>query len=119
MSRHAPVITCTVADMTTLFEWSHSRIMEARMVERAKIVLSCLNREPIKDIALAMKIQANTVIKWRDRFTKEGIGGLFDRPRTGKPRQYTEKFRNELLAALELPHRLDKRSGMVQRWLNT
>jgi transposase len=43
------------------------------------------------------------VIKWRDRFTKEGIGGLFDRPRAGKPRQYSDKFRNEVLATLELP----------------
>ena len=103
MPRRAPVITCTSAERTTLIGWSHSRIMEARMVERAEIVLSCLNGKPIKDIALDMAIRPNTVIKWRGRFVKEGIGGLFDRPRTGKPRQYTEKFRNELLAALELP----------------
>jgi len=77
--------------------------MEARMVERANIVLNCLKGEPLKDIAKAMGTLPNAIIRWRNRFTKEGIGGLFDRMRTGKPRQYTEKFRNELLAALELP----------------
>jgi transposase len=77
--------------------------MEARMVERSEIVIRCLNGEPIKDIAEAVDTRPNTVIKWRDRFTKEGIGGLFDRPRAGKPRQYSDKFRNEVLATLELP----------------
>jgi transposase len=77
--------------------------MEVRMVERANIVLCCLKGERVKDIAREMEIRPDTVIKWRSRFVKEGIGGLFDRMRTGKPPQYTEKFRNELLAALELP----------------
>ena len=103
MPRHAPVVVCTSKDKATLTEWSRSQTMEVRMVERAKIVLHCLKGELVKDIAEAMNTRPNTVIKWRDRFVSEGIGGLFDRLRTGKPRQYTEKFRNELLAALELP----------------
>src|SRR3990172_9324729 len=103
MPRRAPVITCTSEDKATLTEWSHSRTMEARMVERAEIIMRCLKGEQVKDIAEAMDTRPNTVIKWRDRFTKEGIGGLFDRPRTGKPRQYSDKFRNEILATLELP----------------
>lgn len=103
MPRHAPIITCTAEDMATLTEWSHSRTMEVRMVERTNIVLHCLRGEPVKDIAEVMATRPNTVIKWRDRFVKEGLGGLLDRKRTGKPCQYTEEFRNELLAALNQP----------------
>ena len=102
MPRRAPVISCTSEDVATLTQWSRSRTMEARMVERAEIVIRCVNGEPVKDIAEAMDTRPNTVIKWRDRFAKEGIGGLFDRPRAGKSPQYGEKFRNELLATLEL-----------------
>ncbi|MBI2842911.1 MAG: IS630 family transposase [Armatimonadetes bacterium] len=103
MPRRAPVISCTSEDMATLTQWSRSRTMEARIVDRAEIIMRCLKGEPVKDIAEALATRANTVIKWRDRFTREGIGGLFDRPRTGKPRQYGDEFRNELLATLELP----------------
>ena len=103
MPRRAPVVTCTPEDRATLSEWSRSRTMEVRMVERSEIIIRCLNGEPVKEIAEAMDTRPNTVIKWRDRFTKEGLGGLFDRPRAGKPRQYSDKFRNELLATLELP----------------
>jgi len=39
----------------------------------------------------------------RRRLEAEGIAGLLDRARSGKPRHYTEEFRNQLLAALELP----------------
>jgi len=101
MPRRAPVISCASEDAATLTQWSRSRTMEARMVERAEIVMRCLNGEAVKYIAEAMDTRPNTVIKWRDRFTKEGIGGLFDRPRSGKPPQYGDKFRNELLATLE------------------
>jgi len=48
MCRRTPVITCTAEDMATLIEWSHSRTMEARMVERANIVLNCLKGEPFE-----------------------------------------------------------------------
>jgi len=54
MPRRAPVISCTSEDVATLTQWSRSRTMEARMVERAEIVMRCLNGEAVKDIAEPM-----------------------------------------------------------------
>ncbi len=103
MPRRAPTVSCTSEDMHTLTEWSRSRTMEKRLSERAEIIMGCVRGEQVKDIAAALGIRPNTVIMWRDRFVHEGIGGLFDRPRTGKPPSYAEEFRAELLATLELP----------------
>ena len=49
------------------------------------------------------KIRPNTVIEWHKRFEREGIKGLRDRPRSGKPKQYNAEFRNQVLRTLELP----------------
>lgn len=41
--------------------------------------------------------------KWRTRFARNGIDGLRDRPRSGKPRIYDTAFRDRVLALLEQP----------------
>jgi len=73
------------------------------MVERARIVLRCIDGDQAKDIAHDLGVRPNTVADWRDRFLAEGINGLFDRHRSGKPKKYTDVFRNQVLATLELP----------------
>jgi transposase len=86
-----------------LEEWSHSRTLEARLVERAKIILQCLQGESVSRIAQDLKVRPNTVIDWRRRFESAGLAGLTDRPRSGKPRQYGADFRKKVLAVLEKP----------------
>jgi len=76
---------------------------EARLVQRAKIVLLCSEGTAIKRIAEKLDIRPNTVIFWRDRYRKEGLKGLYDRSRSGKPVTYGEAFRNNVLQLLETP----------------
>ena len=83
--------------------WAHSRTIEARLVERARIVLGCLEGKPVSTVARSWKVRPNTVIDWRRRFAAEGIAGLRDRPRSGKPPRYTGEFRKQVLATLEEP----------------
>lgn len=77
--------------------------METRLVERAQMILMCLQGESVSAIAENLDVRPNTVIDWRRRFEQEGLAGLQDRPRSGKPAVYTEEFRNKVLATLELP----------------
>lgn len=79
------------------------RTNEARLVQRAKIVLLCSQGMPVKQIAEKLDIRANTVIDWRKRFEQEGIEGLYDKPRPGKPVSYDETFRNQVLQTLGEP----------------
>jgi transposase len=71
-------------------------------VERAKIITKCLSGEGVMQVARDLKIEPNVVIKWRRRFDKEGIAGVGDRPRCGKPPRYGAAFRDQVLATLEL-----------------
>jgi transposase len=88
------------AELTTI---SRSRTQEARMVERARIVLACLEGKEIQQVAHETGASIPTVSKWRQRFSQEGIPGLHDRPRSGKPATYDAAFRDRVLALLEQP----------------
>lgn len=103
MPKKPPIPRCSEEDRKTLEKWAQSRTMEARLVERAQIILKCLEGEGVADVARHLKIRPNTVIEWRRRFEREGIKGLRDRHRSGKPKQYNAEFRNQVLKTLELP----------------
>jgi len=101
MPKKATKPRCSGEDRIALETWAHSRTLEARLVERAKIIIKCIDGEPVTKISKDLNIRPNTVTDWRRRFEKEGIAGLYDLPRSGKPPQYGEKFRKQVLVALE------------------
>lgn len=54
-------------------------------VIRAKIVLLAARQINNDDIASRLDLPRQVVSKWRKRFFYERIGGLADRPRSGRP----------------------------------
>ena len=94
---------CSEEDRLALEALAQSRTSEARLVERGRLILKCLEGKQVKDVAKEMEVLPNTVILWRDRFDREGMAGLKDRPRSGKPATYPPDFRDQVLAVLELP----------------
>ena len=111
MPRHAPVLECSPEDKAILIAISMSRTEEARMVERARIILSRLDGKEIQQVARELKVSIPTVTKWCKRFGLWGVKGLGDEARSGKPVTYDAAFRNRVLALLEQP----PPSGM-SRW---
>lgn len=104
MSRVAPEISCTTEDRIKLEQLSKSRSDEARLVERAKIILGCLAGRRNDEVAAQLGIQAATVSLWRKRFVREGVAGLRDRARPGKPPTYpARELRKRILKQLEAP----------------
>jgi len=67
MGRKAPIPRCSEQDRRTIEEWGNSLTLEARLVERAKIIKRCLAGVPVGQIAQELKIRPNTVIEWRKR----------------------------------------------------
>ena len=59
-----------------------------RMVLRARIVLAAWRGRPNAQIARDLGVSINTVRTWRRRFCAEGMPGLADRPRPGRPPVY-------------------------------
>lgn len=103
MARKAQIPVCSDTDRRILTEWANSRIIEWRLVERAQMIAQLLDGVPIKRIAEVLGTGQNTIIKWRNRFATQGIKGLHDQPRSGKPAKYDKEFRNRVLKTLELP----------------
>ena len=103
MTRVAAKVTCSDQDRKELERLGSSRTDQARLVERAKIVLGCLAGERNDQIAARMKLQANTVAMWRKRFMEGGIAALHDRARSGKPPIYdASDLRDRIRKQLEL-----------------
>ena len=75
-----------------LIAWSRNKAMEARLVERARMILGCIEGEAVSQIARRLRVRPNTVRDWRRRFEQEGLPGLLDRSRPGKPAQYWRRF---------------------------
>ena len=101
MGRVARPVVLNREEREDLKAIASSGTYEARLVQRAKIVLLCSDGIAIKRIAEKLDIRPNTVIVWRDRYLEEGLDGLYDRDRPGKPVTYGEGFRNDVLQLLE------------------
>ncbi len=103
MSKQAPIVVCSEEQRKAIEALCASRTEEARMVERAKMVLGCIEGKAVVQVARELGVRSNTVIEWRNRFMKLGMAGLKDRPRSGKPVAYGAEFRKQVLELLETP----------------
>lgn len=103
MARVAPALSCTAEQRAELLSLARSRTEEARLVERARIVLACLEGKRNDAIGRELGVRPNTVGLWRKRFAAAGLSGLRDRPRPGKAPTYGAPLRLRVLRQLELP----------------
>ena len=101
MGRRAVSLSCSQEDKAELERLSVSRTEPHARVERARIILACLGGEPQVSIAARLELRPNTISKWRARFSRLGLAGLADAPRSGKPKIYGPQLRTRLLALLE------------------
>jgi transposase len=101
MPRHAPELECSVEDKESLVALAKSRTAESRAVERARMILACLEGKEIQQVARDLRVSVPSVSKWRQRFSLWGLRGLRDRARPGKPVKYDSVFRNRVLALLK------------------
>jgi transposase len=100
MPRQASPLECSEEDKTRLKAIRKSRSEDARIVERAKIVLARLAGKEIRQVARDLKVSIPTVTKWCKRFSLRGLRGLLDDPRPGKPPRYDAAFRERVLSLL-------------------
>lgn len=103
MPRHAPELECSAEDKASLAAVAKSQTAEARAVERARIILACLEGKEIQQVARDLGVSIPTVTKWRQRFALWGLRGLQDQARPGKPVTYDAVFRDRVLSLLEQP----------------
>ncbi len=88
-------------DRATLESWTRSSTVPAGHVERARIVLAVADGAGTSGTARIVGVSRPTVIKWRDRFAANGIAGLDDEERSGRPKTVDDAA--ILAATLEPP----------------
>jgi transposase len=100
----------TAQEAETVECLAHARTAAARKVERAKIVWLSHEGKLVPAIAEALHLDSATVRAWLKRFNAQGLAGLADAARSGRPATYTADEVGEVVAAaltnpksLELP----------------
>src|SRR5713101_7454159 len=61
------------------------------LARRARIVLACAEGQDYKGVGDRLRATPATVGKWRTRFVRERLAGLYDEPRPGAPRTITDE----------------------------
>ena len=73
-------------------------------MQRARLILYAAEGLQDKEIVVRVDCHPEVVGKWRRRFCEDGIEGLRDRPRAGRPRRFPPEQVAEVVAvACELP----------------
>ena len=80
-----------------LESWANARSMPQGIATRMRIVLLAARGMNNKTIARRLKVSQATVGKWRRRFTGQGIEGLHDELRPGRPRSISDEQIAQLL----------------------
>jgi transposase len=86
MARPARKLKLTREDRVTLKRWARSRTINNATATRARIILAAREGRPAAEIAASLGVSARNVYKWIWRFDEEGLKGLEERPRSGRPR---------------------------------
>jgi len=97
MGRPAAAITLTPTVEGELQSFSRSRSLPSALVQRACIVLACAEGKANQDVAAQLNITTATVSKWRNRFARQGLMGLYDKPRSGAPRSISDEQIAEMI----------------------
>ena len=93
MPRGRPVAPVVLNDdeKLQLLSLANSRALPHGLVQRAQIILACAQGEANSAIAKRLKLNNNTVGKWRRRYGEHGIEGLHDELRAGRPRSLEDE----------------------------
>lgn len=97
-------ISLTVSERRRLTTLAYSRTAPYQQVIRARIVLDAARGDSNAQIARRHAITVDTVRTWRGRYADDGVAGLRDRQRSGRPARFTPVQVAEVKAlACQLP----------------
>ncbi len=85
-------------DRLQLQRWTASTKVESGLAKRARIVLLTAEGRHAAEVASSVGVSERSVYKWVWRFDKEGLEGLRERARSGRPRKLDL---DQVLAILE------------------
>ena len=94
---YAPALTLRRGDKQRLESVTRKRNVLLRDAQRARIILLASQGYSNVEIAHLSDVHRNQVIQWRERYKREGLNGLGDRARSGRPTVYKAKKVQEVI----------------------
>lgn len=86
-----------------LQRWSRTPTTEQRLAFRARVILAAAAGEGSSSIAAREGVRLTTVSTWRVRFARQGLAGLRDERRAGRPLTYGPEAERRVLEKLDEP----------------
>lgn len=74
----------------TIERWQHARTVSAGLRQRATIIKLAADGHHAPAIAALVQLDDETVRRWIKRFNEQGVEGLKERPRSGRPATYSQ-----------------------------
>jgi transposase len=83
-------LTLTAAEHEQLQSLAHRARSQPLIARRARVVLACAEELNNRTVARKVRVSPGMVGKWRARFLKSRLEGLYDEPRPGAPRSVSD-----------------------------
>lgn len=80
-----------------LNELCRSTTLPHGQIMRAKIILQLSEGMTPAEVAVAQRTSPKTVHRWRNRYEQEGVDGLLERPRSGRPTVISKEIVDRVL----------------------
>lgn len=101
MPRKQEMLSCSETERKKL-EWIISSNVEGqKVILRARMILAYLDGQPIAQIIRDFQVSKGVFFRWRDRFCRDGVNGLWDKPHPGKPPVYDAGFEQKVLELMK------------------
>lgn len=87
---HTFTITLSDNERAQLTALACSRALPHGLVRRAQIILRSVDGEANKQIADSLGVSHSMIGHWRTQYRARGLAGLYDAPRSGRPRTHDD-----------------------------
>jgi len=106
LGRPKVALILTDEERVRLDSLAHRSRTAPHLARRARIVLACAEGMDNTVVAKRLRMSQTTVCKWRGRFLRERLDGLYDEPRPGAPRRITDEQIEQVIVRTleETPH---------------
>lgn len=97
MARPLKRIVVSEADRKELSTWLRQGSLRQSLAVRARVILPTGEGKTVPEVMEETGLGTKAVYEWRRRYEREGLAGLYDRPRPGQPRKVTPEKAAEIL----------------------
>src|SRR5262245_49059703 len=126
VSRIAPEILLDQVQREQLEALTRASSASQTEVLRARIILLAALNQTSEEIAHELQTTEQTVCKWRHRFARQGLAGLQDDARSGRPARVSANVLNSVLTKVTQPPKgrarwscrsMAKQAGVSKSWV--